>query len=282
MPPTGEHAYHDPVRNASPDLRFGILGPLEVIRANTLCTPSASKQRTLLGILLIRANELLSTDLIINEIWGHSPPRSAMAALQTYVAAVRRALTGQRGADPRRHPVLRTHPFGYALYVEPDQLDLTRFQVLAAQGRDEVARGRCGGAGESFRHALALWRGAALADLNKSGALARYAVRLEEERIGLLQERIEVDLCQGRGVELTGEIEELCDRYPLREAFHRQLMTAFYLSGNRADALRVYNRAYRILMDELGIEPGAGLQALQRAILDGRAPARHQHGKFSR
>ncbi|MFJ8582541.1 BTAD domain-containing putative transcriptional regulator [Micromonospora sp. NPDC093277] len=277
-PAAAPDSHHQADPFPAPALRFHILGPLEVYRDGEPCTPTAPLQRKLLALLLLHGNELIPVTRIIDALWGHRPPRSALAALQMYVSAVRRVLSpGARvRGGTRQHPVLRTQPSGYVIRVEPGQLDLHRFRSLSADGRRRVAEGRCAEAGESFRQALAMWRGPALADLSRSDLMERYAVPLEAERLALLQERIGADLCQGRSLELVGELGELSARYPLRESFHQQLMLALYLSGGRAEALQVYQRAHRIMVDEAGVEPGPGLRALQQMILDGSA-APHPH-----
>lgn len=263
-----------------PTLRFNILGPLEVFRDGHPCTPSPPLQRALLSLLLLHGNELLPVTRIIDALWGHRPPRSALAALQMYISAVRRILTPS-GPRPRggvrQHPILLTQSSGYVIRVESEQLDLHQFRYLASDGRRQIAEGHCAEAGELFRQALAIWRGPALADLSRSDVMQRYAVRLETERLALLQERIGADLCQGRSLELVGELEELCVRYPLRESFHQQLMLALYLSGNRAEALGVYQQAHRTMVDEAGIEPGPGLRSLHQAILSGSATPHPHH-----
>jgi DNA-binding SARP family transcriptional activator len=264
----------------SGSLRYQVLGPLGVFHGGSPCAPSAPKQRTVLALLLLHANRTLSPSTLIEELWGEHPPRSALAALQVYVTAIRRTLLPHDDGPPRRareHPVLRTSASGYVLLVDPEQLDLSRFRSLAARGRTALARGECASAGEIFDSALALWRGAPLADVDHSGTLARHAARLEEERLGLLQSRIDADLCQKRGLDIVGEVEELCGRYPLREAFYQQFMRALSTAGRRADALGVYVRAYRTIRDEAGIEPGPGLRRIQEAILAGRDPVECQH-----
>ncbi|WP_433687844.1 AfsR/SARP family transcriptional regulator [Micromonospora carbonacea] len=259
-------------------LRFGVLGALEVFRDGESCAPTAPLQRALLTLLLLHANEPLPVSRIVDGLWNDRPPRSAVAALQMYISAVRRILTpnwAESGAG-RQHPILLTRPFGYVIRVGNGQLDVHRFRSLAAEGRRQLAEGRCAEGGELFRRALAVWRGPALVDAGRSDAIGRHAVRLETERLALLQERIGVDLCQGRSLELVGELEELCTRYPLRESFHQQRMLALYLSGSRAEALGAYQLARRTMVDEAGIEPGPGLRALQRAILTGSAaPSPH-------
>lgn len=252
---------------------YRILGPLEIIRDGRTCTPQATKQRALLALLIYHANEHLTTHRLIDELWDSRPPASAHATLQMYVSAVRRTLfPAHSGADrdPRRHPILRTECSGYVMRIEPEDLDLTRFRALAERGRSAVRDGRCAEAGEHFRQALALWRGTALADLSHTGMLAHYALRLDEERLAIWQERIGADMCRGWSTEVVGELEELCAKYPLREFFYEQLMYALYHSGRRAEALKVYTRAHQIMVEDVGIGPGPGLCAAQQAILSGQ------------
>jgi SARP family transcriptional regulator, regulator of embCAB operon len=272
--------------SVNPDVRirrsltYRLLGPVEVLRGGERRTPGPPKQRGLLALLALHANQSVNVSTIIDELWGARPPRSALAALQVYITGVRRSLVDMdelSRLDIKGHPVLRTNSSGYQLMVEPGCLDLARFRTMVVQGRRAVAAGRCVGAGEMFRAALGLWRGTALGDLERKGILARHSVRLEDERLDALQERIDIDRCQGRVREVVGEVEDLCVRYPLREGFHRQLMQALHLVGRRADALRWYTRAYRIIMDEAGIEPGPELRRLQQAILAGRDLADDPH-----
>jgi DNA-binding SARP family transcriptional activator len=157
------------------------------------------------------------------------------------------------------------------MHIEPEHVDLTHFRALTDRGRSAVSDGRCAEASEYFRQALALWRGTALADLTHTGMLAHYALRLDEERLTSWQERIGADICQGRSAEVIGELEELCARYPLRESFYEQLMHALYHSDRRAEALKVYTRAHQVMVENVGIEPGPGLRAVQQAILSGRS-----------
>ncbi len=265
---------------AVPELRFYLLGPVEIIRDGQPCTPGAAKQRALVAVLLLHANELVPVERLIDELWGVRPPRSALAALHGYVTAVRRALVPANDAAPairQRHPVLRTKSAGYVLHVEPEQLDVAQFRALARCGRAGLAQGTCEEAGGHFQRALALWRGPALADLTRNGALKHYALRLEEERLAVLQARIGVDICRGRSAEVVGELEELCARQPLSESTSQQLMLALYLAGRRAEALSIYTRTHRIMIDEAGIEPGPDLRAMQQAILGGWEPPRGAH-----
>nr|WP_240956603.1 AfsR/SARP family transcriptional regulator [Micromonospora sp. HNM0581] len=195
-----------------------------------------------------------------------------------YVSAVRRSLipTWSAKNGTHQHPILVTEPSGYRLRVTVDQVDLLRFRSLAAAGRGLLAEGRCGEGAEAISRALAVWRGPVLPDEARSGEIERYAVRLEAERLALLQERIAAQLCQGRRLELVGELIDLCSQYPLREGFQQQLMLVHYLSGSRVEALGVYKRARRRMVDEAGIEPGPGMRALHQVVLRG-APAPHPH-----
>ncbi|MDH2388885.1 AfsR/SARP family transcriptional regulator [Streptomyces sp. HNM0663] len=257
-----------------------VLGPLEVRRAGVPCTPTARKRRALLALLLLHANRSFPVDALIDELWGGRPPRSAVATLQMYVSGLRRTLDpghSREGRDPRRHPLLRTSGSGYLLCVRPGELDLDRFRAAAAHGRELMAAGDCPAATESFRQALALWRGTPLGDLGQSGLPAHYAVRLEEERLALVHDRVGADICRGRAHEVVGELEELCARHPLREGFHEQLMLALAATGRLAEALDAYARARRTVVENTGIEPGPGLRSTQQALLTGALPGNAGH-----
>ncbi|MCJ0871246.1 AfsR/SARP family transcriptional regulator [Streptomyces sp. AP-93] len=259
-----------------------LLGPLEVRRSGVPCTPTPLKRRALLAVLLLHANRLASADMLIDELWDGHPPRSAAATLQMYVSGLRRTLDpahGRAGGDPRRHPVLRTTGSGYVLSVEPGELDLDLCRTLAALGRRLLASGDCSAASKSFSAALAMWRGRPLADLGPARLPAYYAVRLEEERLALLHDRIGADICAGRAQEVVAELAELCARHPLREGFHEQLMLALAGTGRRAEALDAFARARRVVVEGTGIEPGPGLQAVQRALLGGLHPSAPVHGR---
>lgn len=265
--------------------RYLILGPVEVHLAGRPCTPTALKRRALLALLLLHANKTFSVDTLIDELWDGRPPRSAVAALQMYVSGLRRTLDpghSQGGRDARQHPLLRTAGSGYVLRVGPGELDLDGFRKAAVLGRGLLASGDCRGAGEAFRDALAMWRGSPLGDLGQAGLPAHYGVRLEEERLALIHDRIGADTCQGRAREVVGELEELCARHPLREAFHEQLMLALADTGRRAEALDAYTRARRAVVENMGIEPGPALQTAQHTLLGGGRPANAGHERCRR
>jgi len=237
------------------EMEFRILGPVEVVADGGRLVPlAAAKQRALLAILILSANEPVASDRLIEELWGGRPPASARKVLQTYVSKLRRAL----GND-----ALLTQPAGYALQVEPGALDLHRFEHLVAEARESDAPE----AARKLREALALWRGRALADFAYEPFAQREIARLEELRLAALEGRIDADLALGLHAELVGELEALTAEHTLREHLRRQLMLALYRSGRQAEALAVYRDARRVLVAELGIEPGPALQQLERAIL---------------
>jgi DNA-binding SARP family transcriptional activator len=228
-------------------VEFRILGPLEVYEDGRAISLGGARQRALLAILLTRVNEVVSADRLIDELWGEHPPRTALNTLQYFVSQLRKAL----GADR-----IVTRAPGYAIRVEPGELDLERFERLTADS-----------SAESLREALSLWRGPALADLSYEAFAQAEIARLEELRVVALERRIDADLLGGRHVELIGELESLVDEHPLRERLRGQLMLALYRGGRQADALAVYQATRRTLADELGLETSPALQELEKAIL---------------
>jgi DNA-binding SARP family transcriptional activator len=248
---------------------FQILGPLEVRREGQPVPLGAAKLRALLAILLLHAGEVVSSERLIDGIWGDEPPGTASHALQVYVAQLRKALEPghARGAPHRR---VLTRAGGYLLHVEPGRLDAERFERLVAEGRRALDRGEPAAAATELREALALWRGPALADFTYAPFAQGEIARLEELRLVALDGRLEADLALGAHARLVGELESLVREHPLRERLRGQLMLALYRSGRQADALAAFQDARRTLVDELGIEPGPGLQGLQRDILEHR------------
>lgn len=234
-------------------MEFRILGPLEVTEHGRLLALGGTKQRALLALLLLRANEVVSRDRLIDELWGGSPPGSGKTALQVHVSQLRKALG--------RNLIL-TQPPGYLIRVSDGELDLHRFEQLVAAARAEEPVE----AARLLREGLALWRGAPLAELGDSFAAAERA--LEEQRLAALEQRIDADLALGRHAELVPELEGLVREQPLRERLRGQLMLALYRSGRQADALEVYRSGRRLLDEELGLEPADELQRLERAILN--------------
>ncbi len=247
-------------------MEFRILGPLEVEDAGRLLALGGTKQRALLALLLLHANKVVSRDTLIDELWAGSPPESGRTALQVHISQLRRLLDPDaiRGDEE----LLVTRPPGYVLRVGHESVDLGRFEELAAAGRAALASGNADEAHELLAGALELWRGRALADLEGLPFAQAEARRLEELRLGTLEERLDADLALGRQPELIPELERLVSQEPLRERLRGQLMLALYRSGRQAEALEVYRRARRDLADDLGLEPGEALQQLERAILN--------------
>jgi DNA-binding SARP family transcriptional activator/DNA-binding beta-propeller fold protein YncE len=235
-------------------MEFRILGPLEVREEGRVLRLGGSKQRTLLASLLLHANDVVSRDRLIDELWGASPPDTAPTALQVHVSQLRKAL----GRD-----LILTQPPGYLIRVSDGELDLHRFERLVATARGEAPAQ----AARLLREGLALWRGAPLAELDDSFARAERA-RLEEQRLAALEQRVEAELALGRHAELVPELVGLVREQPPRERLRGQLMLALYRCGRQADALEVYRSGRRLLDEELGLKPDDELQRLEKAILN--------------
>jgi DNA-binding SARP family transcriptional activator/tetratricopeptide (TPR) repeat protein len=236
-------------------VELSILGPLEVRDGERLLSLPRKKHRALLALLALRAGELVSTDALVEELWGARPPKTAREALHNYVSQLRKQL----GAD-----VIETREPGYVLHVEPDDLDLLRFQRLAEEARRaDSAEQRAA----KLTAALALWRGAPLADLTYDDLGILEAARLEELRLAAREDLIDAELELGRNVDLVPTLEALVLEHPFRERLRGQLMLALYRAGRQADALDAYRVARGVLVEELGLEPGVQLRELEQAIL---------------
>jgi predicted ATPase/DNA-binding SARP family transcriptional activator len=240
------------------------LGPLEVRAGESSLPLTAAKQKTILALLLLHHGEVVSVDRLKEALWGDSPPTTAATALQGYVSQLRRTLESGAGGGAS---LLVTRSPGYSLAIGAEQFDVSLFEKLAAKGREALTAADWGRAAELLSQALGLWRGSPLADFSYDGWAQAPLGRLEEMRLSVLEDRIEADLSSGRHAELVGELEELIAEHPLRERLRGQLMLALYRSGRQAEALEAYQAARRALVDELGIEPGPELQALNRLIL---------------
>ena len=237
-------------------MEFRILGPLEVADGDAVVPLGGAKQRALLAILLLSANEVVSVDRLIDELWGERSPESGVTALQVRVSQLRKAL----GAGGE---LILTRAPGYVIRLEREQLDLYRFERLL--GEADAAEPAVATA--KLHEALALWRGLALSDLAYESFAQPAIGRLEELRLAALEKRIEADLALGRHAELVAELEALVTVHPLRERLRGHLMLALYRCGRQADALAAYQTARRALVEELGIEPSAPLRELEQAIL---------------
>ena len=219
-------------------------------------------RRGLLAILLLHAGEVLTADRLIDELWGERAPATAAKSLQVHVWRLRKALGGDGGEGP-----LVTHAGGYVLRVAPGQLDLEVFERLLAEGRAALSEGRARPASVAFAEALALWRGPALAEFGDRPFAREASLRLEELRLEAVEARVDADLQLGRERALTAELEGLVAANPLRERLRAQQMLALYRCGRQTEALAVYRETRKLLDEELGLEPGTELSALERAVL---------------
>jgi DNA-binding SARP family transcriptional activator/class 3 adenylate cyclase len=237
---------------------FLILGPLEARLDGRELPLGGAKQRGLLALLLLQRNEVVSTDRLLDGLWGERPPATALKVVHTYISRLRRLLGRER---------LLTRAPGYLLELAPDELDLDRFEGLVEQARRASATGEPAAAAGALRLGLAMWRGPPLADLAFEPFAQEAAARLEEQRLAALESRLEADLALGRAPELIGELSALVGEHPLRERLRSCLVLALYRAGRQAEALEAYRSTRRALVDDLGIEPSPALAELERAIL---------------
>jgi DNA-binding SARP family transcriptional activator len=253
-PATGLAAGRESSGRADVRQDFKILGPLEVMTESGPLVIRGQKQRALLALLLVHAGKVVSTDALLDGLWGEHPPRTATTSLQNMIAQLRKVL----GA----HRVVTRSP-GYALRFDADELDLARFESLLAEARSADAEPRA----RKLREALELWRGPPLAEFAFEAFAQGEIRRLDELRLGAVEDRIDADLELGRHAELVSELNSLVAEHPLRERLRGQLMLAFYRAGRQAEALQSYQDGRKALVDGLGIDPSPALQHLHRAIL---------------
>jgi DNA-binding SARP family transcriptional activator len=240
-------------------VEFRILGPREVARDGEPLMLGAVQQRALLAVLVLHRGEVVSTDRLVDELWGERAPAAAAKTVQVYVSQLRKAL----GAG-----AIVTQGRAYRLAAAPGQVDAVRFEALCAEGRRALAGGDAARARERLCSALGLWRGEPLAEFAYEPFAQAEIGRLQEARLAALEDRIDADLALGADGELVGELESLIAANPLAERLRGQLMLALYRAGRQADALAAYRQASELLREELGLEPGRALQELQRAILE--------------
>ncbi|MFI6341438.1 BTAD domain-containing putative transcriptional regulator [Streptomyces sp. NPDC050535] len=278
-------------------MQIDVLGILDV-RENGVCiAPSAPKPRQVLALLALHADQVVPVSSLIDELWAGRPPRSGRTTLQTYVLQLRDLITlaleqdtppaasgpaaaagvpaaagegGVRGAVTARRSakdVLVTAPGGYMLVSGGGSSDVREFDRLAGMGYRALDAGDVKDASRLLREALALWGGAAFADVQTGARLQMEAMRLEESRLCALDQRIEADLRLGRHRELLAELTVLTSRYRTHENLHAQFMLALHRSGRRGEALDAYHRLRTTLVRDLGLEPSARLRRLQQSIL---------------
>jgi SARP family transcriptional regulator, regulator of embCAB operon len=244
-------------------VRYEILGSLKVTNRDESVSISARKMQVVLATLLIRADQVVSTEQLTAEIWGEDRPLRATAALYVYVSQLRKLLS----TPGRRESPIVTQAPGYVLRTEPGELDLHMFRRLAGDGRAMMRAGRSEEARAALEQALALWRGPALRELRNGPIINGFVIWLDEMRLECTELLVEANLRLGRHRELVSFLHQLIREHPLHEMFYRQLMLALCRCERRADALSVYRSARETLSTELGLEPGSGLRRLQQAIL---------------
>ncbi|THA83953.1 BTAD domain-containing putative transcriptional regulator [Streptomyces sp. A0592] len=245
-------------------MRISMLGALDVRGEDgSGVAVAGARLRALLILLALEPGRVVASELLIDGIWAEEPPAGAANALQALVSRLRRALPGA---------AIESHPAGYRLVVEPDAVDVVRFERLASEGRGALARDP-EAAARMLREALGLWRGPALLDVAGSDFFRAPVTRLSELRTAVLEDRIEADLRVGRGRELTAELTSLVAENPLRERLVGALMRALVAAGRPAEALTAYAAARGALAEELGVDPSPELSALHTAVLRGEVPA---------
>jgi DNA-binding SARP family transcriptional activator/tetratricopeptide (TPR) repeat protein len=235
-------------------MEFRLLGPLEVLSEGQSLPVGGAKQRGVLALLLLAPNEVVSTDRLIDEVWGHRPPKSVDASLQNCISNLR-AVLGRE--------LIETRPPGYVLNVDPRSVDALRFEQALEASRDLDPPERSA----ALREALALWRGSPLADLELEGAAHAAVSRLDELRLAALEQRIDAELALGHHDAMLGEIEALAVRHPAQERLRYLQMLALYRAGRQRDALRVYQEVRLELVEEFGLEPSESLRTLERMII---------------
>jgi DNA-binding SARP family transcriptional activator/tetratricopeptide (TPR) repeat protein len=235
-----------------------LLGSLELAEDGLPVAVGGARQRAVLALLVLHANQVVPAERLLVELWGEDAPPTAVNALQAAVSRLRRALPQGR---------LITRSVGYLFRAAPHEVDVGRFEQLLASGREALARGAAADAAGMLRRALSLWRGPALADFRFDPFAQTEIARLEELRLDCIEERIEAGLALGAAAELVGELQRLTAEQPLRERLRGQLMLALYRSDRQADALAVYRDLRDLFAEELGLEPAPALRELEAAIL---------------
>jgi DNA-binding SARP family transcriptional activator len=244
-------------------MEFRILGPLEVVEGDRQIPLGGRKPRALLAMLILRRGQIVAVDELVDALWGDEPPKTADHSVQVYVSELRKALGGSSDASAI---VIHRDP-GYTLDVPETTIDLHRFDRLRAGGRTALEAADPARASELLREALAVWRGGALADFTYDDFARGEIERLEELRLGTIEDRLDADLALGRHGELVAELRSLVDEHPARERLRADLMLALYRSGRQAEAVEVFHAGRALLGDAYGLDPSAQLVELASAIL---------------
>ena len=267
------------VRDVGAFLRLGLLGPLEVRSSSGGEPPGGSeplalggtRQRALIAVLALHLGQVLSKDRLVDELWGERPPATAVHTVEVFVSRLRRALGPAGGC-------LRTRPPGYALELDPEDIDATRCERLYQRARSALIAGNAESAVVQLREAEELWRGPPLVEFSYEPFAQAAIARLEELRVSCREELIEAQLALGHHAEVIPDLEAFIREHPFRERPYGQLMLALYRCGRQSDALETYQHARRTLIDELGVEPGPALRDLVGLILEQDATLEPERG----
>lgn len=246
--------------------KFLTLGSLQIWKGLRECAPKTPKVLQVLALLLVRANRIVRTESLIQELWGETAPRSALTTIQTYIYQLRRLIEREQLAGSGDEMLVTQSP-GYILRVQPHQLDQQEFWDLRQEGRSYFAQRRFTEASSSLRAALKLWTENPLANVKLGSHLAAHVIDLQEQHRNTLQLAIESEMELGLHRELIAELRSMTVVYPFDEWFHRQLMGVLDRSGRRSDALWVYRNLRSTLGDELGIDPSPETQELHCQLL---------------
>jgi DNA-binding SARP family transcriptional activator len=243
-------------------MEFRLLGALEVIENDQEITPTAPKLREVLALLVLRNNQLVQIESLIDELWDENPPSSALSTLQTYIYKLRKILF-----DRADDSSLVTKQAGYLALIPPGNVDACRFEESLIQGRKAMEEGDAAASAQTLAEALSMWRGPALADVLPGSVLAAHVTRLEEAKLTAIELRIEAELKLGRHVQLISELKGLTWAHPYHEGLHTKLMLALYRAGRRSEALESYQQIRSVLVEELGVEPSTQTMRMQQSLL---------------
>jgi DNA-binding SARP family transcriptional activator len=249
--------------DAHESLRFEVLGPMRVADEGQSRPVIGARQRIVLGALLERANQPVSAGRLVEVVWDGEPPDGAVPTLRTYMVRLR------RGLGPRAAARILTKDNGYAAQVGEHELDTLLFEAQCRQADAAARVGDWSRVAEAVENALALWRGAPLADVPSKILHEAWLPRLEQSWLQTRERQAEAALRLGRSEQLIQPLREMAAAHPLRERFHVQLMLALYRAGRQAEALAAYRDARRVLVETLGVEPGTELRSLHSQILSG-------------
>ncbi|KES06222.1 hypothetical protein BU52_15935 [Streptomyces toyocaensis] len=260
-------------------LKFNVLGPLEIRVDNEKSSiPRGPKVRQLLSLMVLRAGSVVPHRILVDELWGKNPPKTALSTVRTHVYHLRKILAQETDRVAGAH-LIDTWSAGYVLRAVPEQVDAETFLRLARKGESLLHAGDVCEASRVLSRALELWSGGVLTDVTCGPVLMQHVQHLQEMHMRVLQQRIEADMRLGRHGGLAAELRSLVVRHPLNEWLHGQLITALYLSGRRGDALHAYQELRGILQEELGLDPSRAVQQIQQVILSGgdESMLRHPH-----